>query len=215
MLYDEREFGFKFEKKARRQGFKRIAGTDEAGRGPLAGPVVAAACIIPPRNKIDGVYDSKQLTPEMRAHLFEQLIADKRIQYGIGVVDCHEIDQINIYQATIRAIWKAVGQLLEAPDCLLVDGMQLKHPTISCVKIIGGDALSYSIAAASILAKVWRDRLMVAYHQQWPQYGFEQHKGYATEQHLAALKEHGPCPIHRLTFGSVKAHKDLQLDLFG
>lgn len=190
----------KIEKKARKEGFKTIAGIDEAGRGPLAGPVVAAACIIPEKVKIHFVNDSKQLTPLKRQRIYEEIISDSRILFGVGIVSHEEIDRINIYQATIQAMLQAVEHLKALPDLLLVDGMPILHPTALCRKIIKGDALVYCIAAASIIAKETRDRLMVNYHQRWPEYGFEQHKGYGTELHLRAIEKYGPCPIHRKTF---------------
>lgn len=195
----------KFEKAALKQGYQSIAGIDEAGRGPLAGPVVAAACIIPCDLLILKVNDSKQLPHEVRAELFTVIAGNSRIRYGIGIVSHQEIDRINIYQATIVAMLQAVAALDSQPDMLLVDGLQLPHPSIPCQKIIKGDCLSQSIAAASILAKVTRDRMMEELHQQWPQYGFAQHKGYATEQHIEAIKQWGPCPIHRMTFEPLKS----------
>jgi ribonuclease HII len=193
-----------FEGKARRKGFKMIAGVDEAGRGPLAGPVFAAACIVPHKIFIPGVDDSKKLSPAKRQEIYQHIIADKRIVYSVGMIEAEIIDQVNIYQATIMAMKLAVDALASKPDFLLVDGLALPHPSIECQKIIQGDALSQSIAAASIIAKETRDRLMVEYHQRWPQYGFDQHKGYGTEKHLDALQRHGPCPIHRMSFEPLK-----------
>ncbi len=203
-----------YEEEARQQGYHQIAGLDEAGRGPLAGPVVAAACIIPEGVLIAGVNDSKQLTPEERASLYQILIQDERISYGVGIIDSQTIDKINIFQATIAAMLMAISKLPKAPDVLFVDGMKLPHPSIPAKKIIDGDAKSQSIAAASIIAKETRDRLMVEFHQQWPLYGFNQHKGYGTEKHLEALKTHGPCPIHRKSYEPVKVLlgiKEMQL----
>lgn len=194
------------ENQARKQGFKAIAGIDEAGRGPLAGPVVAAACIIPKGVWLKGVNDSKQLTPQKRKLLYEQMVADGRIHYGIGIVDSVEIDSINILQATIKAMREAVSQLAKTPDYLLIDGLQIVYEDIPVEKVIGGDAKSQSIAAASILAKETRDRLMVALHDEWPLYGFHKHKGYGTHEHLEAIKRHGPCPIHRRSFEPIKSH---------
>lgn len=193
-----------FEDEARQQGYQIIAGLDEAGRGPLAGPVVAAACIIPEGVFIPGVNDSKQLTAQERADLYHTITSDERIVYGVGIVDSHEIDRINIFQATIVAMFQAITKLPLIPQMLLVDGLKLPHPTIPAQKIIDGDAKSQSIAAASIIAKETRDRLMVELHAQWPMYGFNQHKGYGTEMHLEALNIHGPCPIHRRSFEPVK-----------
>lgn len=193
----------KYEKKVYKQGFKIIAGIDEAGRGPLAGPVVAAACILPKGLLIADVDDSKKLTPKVREKLFNQLTTNPAIHFGIGIIDSEEIDRINIYQATIQAMFRAIENLPLTPDYLLIDGMDLKHP-IPCLKIIKGDQLSQSIAAASIIAKETRDRIMRTYHDQWPNYCFDQHKGYGTEKHLKALEEHGPCPIHRRSFAPIK-----------
>lgn len=192
-----------FERAARQQGFTRIAGIDEAGRGPLAGPVVAVACIIPEDVFIPGVDDSKKLTPQKRQAIFELIKADTRILFGIGIVSHDLIDAINIFQATVQAMHLAVANLTCVPDYLLVDGMKLSHPSIPAQKIIKGDQLSQSIAAASIIAKETRDEMMRDYHKQWPHYGFDQHKGYATALHKHALSLHGPCPIHRLTFASL------------
>ncbi|MCE2982301.1 MAG: ribonuclease HII [Parachlamydia sp.] len=185
------------------KGYRCIAGIDEAGRGPLAGPVVAAACILPVDKIIPRVDDSKKLTPAIREELFLKITSDSSIVYGIGIVEPEEIDSINIYQATIQAMLQAVGNLSVSPDLLLVDGMALKNE-IPSIKIIKGDQHSQSIAAASILAKVTRDRLMVEYHEIWPHYGFGRHKGYGTPEHLEALSTHGPCPKHRQSFEPVK-----------
>lgn len=189
-----------YERIARSQGYKRIAGIDEAGRGPLAGPVVAAACIIPEGVFFPGINDSKKLTHRQREQLFAALTGHPKVVYALGVIDAADIDRVNIYQATMLAMLQAVEQLNEVPDYLLVDGMQLVHPSISSQKIIGGDAKSQSIAAASVLAKVTRDRMAQEWEAKWPQYGFAKHKGYGTPQHLSAIAEHGPCPTHRLTF---------------
>lgn len=194
-----------YEENAYQQGYQFIAGLDEAGRGPLAGPVVAAACIIPRGLFIPYVNDSKKLTAKMREQLFDRLTHDPSIIYAIGIIEAEEIDRLNIYQATIHAMCQAVEKLTIYPDCLLVDGMKLPH-SLPCQKIIKGDQLSQSIAAASIIAKETRDRLMRTYHDQWPVYGFHQHKGYGTARHLEALNQHGPCPIHRYSFEPVKTH---------
>jgi ribonuclease HII len=194
-----------FEKEARLKGFKLIAGIDEAGRGPLAGPVVAAVCILPKNLFIPDIDDSKKLTPKKRCELFEFLVNHKKIHYGIGILSSVKIDEINIYQATVQALLQAVNRLTVAPDLLLVDGMQIPHETIPSQKIIKGDQKSQSIAAASIIAKETRDRLMREYDRIWPDYGFLQHKGYGTEMHLKALALHGPCPIHRRSFDPIKS----------
>lgn len=194
-----------FETAARKKGFRAIAGIDEAGRGPLAGPVVAAACIIPAGFYIENVNDSKQLTPEVRRRIFKHLITSPEICYGVGIVDAEEIDRINILQATIQAMLIAVSQLSRKPDLLLVDGLHLEHPSVPCQKIIKGDTLSQSIAAASVIAKETRDEMMHGFDALWPVYGFKSHKGYGTRQHILALSQHGPCPLHRRTFEPVKS----------
>jgi ribonuclease HII len=193
-----------FEKEARLLGYLHIAGIDEAGRGPLAGPVVAAACIIPPEVFLPGINDSKLLTPKKRAELFDLILKDPRILYGIGIISHEIIDEINIYQATIKAMCKAVKQLSTKPDYLLVDGMHLPQAKIPSLRIVMGDSKSQSIGAASVIAKETRDKLMIKHHKKWPHYGFDQHKGYGTPAHLKALKLHGPCPIHRMSFEPVK-----------
>lgn len=189
-----------YERKACRNGYKVIAGIDEAGRGPLAGPVVAAVCILPRKAMIAGIDDSKKLPPKKRAQIYEKLVNDPNVHFGVGIVDSTEIDRINIYQATIRAMLLAIEQLKILPDYLLVDGLALPHPSIPVEKIIKGDQLSQSIAGASIIAKETRDRLMLEFHETWPEYGFKQHKGYGTEMHCEALRKYGQCPIHRRSF---------------
>lgn len=193
-----------FDQTVRHQGYQMIAGIDEAGRGPLAGPVVAAACILPIENSFVGIDDSKKLTPIRRRVLFDQLMADKRVIYGLGIISSEEIDAVNIYQATLKAMFKAISALAVSPDMLLVDGMPLTFKEIPSQKIIKGDSKSLSIAAASIIAKETRDRLMAEFHVSWPIYGFDQHKGYGTPKHLKALREHGPSPIHRRSFAGVE-----------
>ncbi len=193
-----------FEREARSQGFNIIAGIDEAGRGPLAGPVVAAACIIPDGLYFRNINDSKVLTAEMREELFAEITSHTQVVFGGGIICQREIERVNIYQATILAMLQAVAGLSTLPDYLLVDGLKLPHPKIQSLKIIKGDALSQSIAAASVIAKVTRDRLMMQYDGQWPHYGFKSHKGYATPQHLSAIAEHGPCEIHRFSFEPIK-----------
>ena len=189
-----------FEKRARLSGFQRIAGVDEAGRGPLAGPVVAAACVLPKDTRLFGIDDSKKLSAAERLRLFQEIISLPGVDYGLGIMDVAIIDQVNILQATFMAMVAAISRLNDSPDFLLVDGNQLPPTSIAAEAIVGGDGLSQSIAAASILAKHTRDQLMLLLHEKWPQYGFDQHKGYGTKQHLLALSQHGPCPIHRMTF---------------
>lgn len=192
-----------FERVARRCGYRRIAGIDEAGRGPLAGPVVAAAVILPTRCRIAGVDDSKQLSEEARDRLYAAIL-QRAVGLGIGSADVGEIDRLNILQATRLAMRRAIEQLVPLPDYLLVDAVTLPGVRISMRPIIKGDSLSLSIAAASIIAKVTRDRLMVKYDALFPEYDFLSHKGYGTPGHLQRLARHGPCPIHRRTFMPVQ-----------
>lgn len=197
-----------YEKEAKKAGFHSICGIDEAGRGPLAGPVIAAACILPEHVFQDPLFlshldDSKKMTSELREDLFHILSGHPGVKYGIGVASHEEIDTINILQATRLAMQRAVSHLFPRPDLLLVDGEKLVFEGISFRKIIKGDQLSLSIAAASVLAKVTRDRQMIALHKEYPVYGFDRHKGYGTPAHLKALEEHGPCPLHRKTFAPV------------
>lgn len=193
-----------FERAARGRGYQLIAGIDEAGRGCLAGPVVAAACMMPENIWVAGVNDSKQISAGQRQKMCELLLAHPAIHIGVGVIHAEEIDRVNIFQASILAMLKAADALTVQPDYMLVDGLKLPHPTIPCEKIVKGDTLSQSIAAASIVAKVTRDQLMVDYHIKYPAYGFDRHKGYGTEVHLKALRERGPCPIHRRSYAPVK-----------
>ncbi len=176
-----------------------LAGIDEAGRGPLAGPVTAAAVMFKPYVHIAGVRDSKKLSAAQREALFDEIIA-QAVCYGIGIVDSREIDRINIRQATFKAMRMAIGSLKRKPEYLLIDGEELPDRMYRQEAIIKGDDHCFTIAAASILAKVTRDRLMIEYHQQYPQYGFEQHKGYGTARHREMIKKYGPCPIHRRSF---------------
>ncbi len=194
-----------FEKKAFQKGFSRIAGIDEAGRGPLAGPVVSAAVIFPISLQISGVSDSKKLSPRQRDYLYEK-IYDLAVSVGIGIVDPLEIDRINILQAALLSMAMAVENLDPQPDCLLVDGTFLISSVLPQEAIPKGDALSVSIAAASIIAKVTRDRLMERYHHDYPQFGFSKHKGYPTKAHKKAIQKFGCCPIHRRSFKGVKEH---------
>lgn len=198
---------YSFERQASRRGFCRVAGIDEAGRGPLAGPVVAAAVILRPDQDITGVNDSKKLSEHRRELLFD-LIMDQALAVGIGSVDAATIDAINILQATRQAMLTAIQSLQPQPDCLLIDGITTIASTLPQTTIKQGDSRSASIAAASIIAKVTRDRLMIQYDQQFPEYGFARHKGYGSALHLKALQQHGPCPIHRLTFAGVNHSKD-------
>lgn len=191
-----------FEQRARRRGFQRIAGIDEVGRGPLAGPVVAAAVILAAEAALAGVRDSKQLSPARRETLAEQIQASA-LAVGVGSVDASTIDRINILQATFLAMQRAVAALPLKPDLLLIDGPYRLPLPIAQSGIRQGDQKSLSIAAASIVAKVTRDRLMRAYHELYPGYGFATNMGYGTRVHRQALQRFGPCPLHRRSFRGV------------
>ncbi len=192
------------EKQLRQRGFNCIAGIDEAGRGPLAGPVVTAAVILPPDYRNSEINDSKQLTPLQREKLFVD-IKNAALSYAVGVVSPKEIDEIGILNATKLAMRQAVSRLDPQPDFILIDAVSINLDGIPQMAIIKGDEKIFSIAAASILAKVTRDRLMMKYHQKFPEYGFDQHMGYGTEVHLKAILKHGPSPIHRMTFAPLKS----------
>ena len=202
---------FEFEQPLWRAGVTRVAGVDEAGRGPLAGPVVAAAAILPPRwlqtglpTELTGLNDSKQLTEAQREKFFQFITTCGEIEFGIAEISAAVIDEINILQATHRAMNDALAKLNPLPPHALVDGRPVKTLCVPQTAIVKGDAKSFSIAAASVLAKVTRDRLMLDFDAQFPAYGFAQHKGYGTAKHLAAIAKHGACPIHRLTFAPLK-----------
>ena len=187
------------EDECRAEGYTIICGVDEAGRGPLAGPVCAAAVILPDHLELPGLNDSKKLSDKKRRELFP-LIKEQAIAYGIGLADEKEIDEINILQATFLAMERAIAQLEGKADLALIDGNRAKDFGLPVKTVVKGDSLSASIAAASILAKVTRDDMMEAYANEYPGYGFEIHKGYGTKAHYAALTEKGPSPIHRMTF---------------
>lgn len=192
-----------FEKQAMLDGYKIIAGVDEAGRGPLAGPVVSAAVILPENFDIRGINDSKKLSEKKRTALFPK-IQSQAIAFGIGIADHGEIDRINILQASLLSMKRAVDDLGLIPDYLLIDGKFTIDSNIDQRPVIKGDTLSLSIAAASILAKVTRDRIMTDLDLQYPEYEFKRHKGYPTKAHKQAILAHGPCPIHRKSFKGVK-----------
>ncbi|MDR0399224.1 ribonuclease HII [Candidatus Endomicrobiellum devescovinae] len=195
---------FSFDKNFYDKGLRFIAGIDEAGRGPLAGPVAAAAVILPKDIIIPDLNDSKQLSEKKREKLFD-VIKEKALAYAVEIVDNIVIDQINILQATFLAMSIAVSKLQHKPELCLVDGNH-KIPALEFNQeaLIGGDAKSACVAAASIIAKVTRDRLMCDYAKQYPVYEFEKHKGYGTKKHIEALRKHGVCPIHRLTFAPIR-----------
>lgn len=200
---------YEFEAQAGKEGFSIICGTDEAGRGPLAGPVVAGAVILDPNNPIEGLNDSKKLSEKKREQLFLE-IQKKALSWSYSIVDPITIDAINIYEASRLAMRQAIAKLRIKPDFILSDAMPLPGET-PYLAIIKGDARSASIAAASIVAKVTRDHLMMEYGKKYPEYGFESHKGYPTEKHVLALKQHGITPIHRLSFEPVKSMVQTQL----
>ncbi len=183
----------------RQKGYTLVAGIDEAGRGPLSGPVVAAAVILPEDFFVPGIDDSKKLSPERRDYLYG-IITQKAAAYGVGMVDNEEIDRINILRATYKAAAIAVERLKKKPDCLLLDAMKLPGCNLYQQSVVKGDSTCLSIAAASIIAKVTRDRYMDILDERYPQYNFSQNKGYGTKEHILAIMEHGPCPVHRKTF---------------
>lgn len=209
---------FHHERQLLRQGGRRLAGVDEAGRGALAGPVVAAAVVLPhlwieqgmPAALI-GLNDSKQLTPAQREHFFEILTNTPDLSYGVAALDATLVDQLNILNATHLAMRKALDAILPPPDHLLVDGRPVPLLGLHQTALVKGDSLSYTIAAASVVAKVTRDRLMVQWDATFPQYGFAVHKGYGTAQHLAALTQHGPCPLHRRSFAPLNSGQQPEL----
>ena len=211
MLKPSGQSRFRYERALLARGGTLIAGVDEAGRGPLAGPVVAAAVMFPaewierglPR-ALHGLNDSKQLTAAAREKFFSILTARPEVLHAIAWSDHAVIDEINILQATFRAMNEALAQLNPAPWHVLVDGHLRCSAHGEQTPIVEGDAKSYSIAAASVLAKVTRDRMMLECDRQWPEYGFAGHKGYGTKAHLAALARHGPCPVHRMTFAPIR-----------
>lgn len=188
-----------FENEGYENGYTYIGGIDEAGRGPLAGPVVAAVVVFKPGTKIEGINDSKKLSEAKRDELFD-IIRDQALDYGIGIVQREEIDEYNILNATYMAMKKAINCLKKAPDYLLVDAAHVPDVSIDQKSIIKGDSKSISIAAASILAKVTRDSIMYEYDKMYPEYGFASHKGYGTDQHYKAIREHGTTTIHRRSF---------------
>jgi len=188
-----------FEREIRAKGFRLVAGLDEAGRGPLAGPVVAAAVVLPLRVRFPGVDDSKRLSGKQREEAFS-LLQKKVAAIGLGIVEAEEIDQLNIHRASLKAMEKAVAALPCHPDFLLIDGLFTLNLPIPQEAIIKGDQKCLSIAAASIVAKVTRDRIMTACHREYPEYNFARHKGYATKEHLQAIEKHGHCRLHRLSF---------------
>jgi len=198
-----RRCGFRYEKKLRATGVVRIAGVDEAGRGALAGPVVAAAVVLPEKFRHRKLNDSKQLSPERRDEIYDELVSNAGIAWAVGIVDHLEIDRINILRASHEAMRIALGTLSISPEHVLVDGLPVFPIPFPQTPIIDGDCYSLTIAAASVIAKVTRERIMRDFCAQFPEYCFGQHKGYSTELHLSRLHEFGPCPIHRRSFEPV------------
>ena len=195
--------GFDFEDQARSEGYHLIAGVDEVGRGCIAGPVVAAACVLDRGKSVpEGLDDSKKLTAAKREEINNQL-RDTAAAFAVGVVEAEEIDRINILEATKKAMSLAIGSLAPAADFLLIDALQLKLVRLPQKAIIKGDSISLSIAAASVIAKVYRDDLMTRFDEEYPQYGFAGHKGYGCASHFEAIVKHGPCSLHRKTFRGV------------
>lgn len=194
-----------FEERAASRGYFRIAGVDEAGRGPLAGPVVAAAVILPERFDLPGLDDSKKLSPLARNRLFP-LIRSQALSIGVGIVSAPEVDRINILQATLQAMSLAVERLRLPADYLLVDGIFAVPLPLAQIALKQGDSRSLSISAASVIAKVVRDRMMAGYERIYPGYGFARHKGYGSAAHMEAIARLGPSPLHRKTFGGVREH---------
>ena len=190
----------KYENELRKKGFKYICGIDEAGRGPLAGPVVVASVILPENSMIEGINDSKKVSEKKREKLYDMII-EEAISYGVGIIGQDEIDEINILNATKKGLTMSLEELIQKPDIILVDALsKINTLGVPYESIIKGDAKCYSISAASIIAKVTRDRIMREWDKVYPQYGFASHKGYGTSIHIKALKEYGPSPIHRKTF---------------
>ena len=198
-----RRCGFRYERKLRATGVVRIAGVDEAGRGALAGPVVAAAVVLPEKFRLRKLNDSKQLAPERREEIYDELVSSSEIAWGVGIVDHLEIDRINILRASHEAMRMALKALSVPPEHVLIDGLPVFPFSFPQTAIIDGDCYSLTIAAASVIAKVSRDRIMRDFCAQFPEYCFDQHKGYSTELHLSRLHEFGPCPIHRRSFEPV------------
>lgn len=209
-LFPEEEQGlFHFESEARKRGCFFIAGVDEAGRGPLAGPVVASAVILPHDYPLpQGINDSKKLSAAQRKRLFSEIKENSKIRWSVGIVDAQKIDEINILQATWLAMKNAVLELGEDVDFCLVDGLPVQGLPVKHQAIVKGDSRSYSIAAASIVAKETRDSMMLEYSKKYPEYGFEKHKGYGTKNHMSSLMEFGPSPIHRFSFEPVRKAKE-------
>lgn len=207
-----RRADLRYERKLWRDGIQAVAGVDEAGVGPMAGPVVAAAVMFAPEAFIKGVHDSKQLLPEKREELFPQIM-ERALAVGVGSADVDEIDRLNIYWATMLATKRAISALAREPQHVLVDGRKIPGLALPQTRIVGGDRKSFCIAAASIIAKVTRDRLMHEFERLYPGYGFAEHKGYCTPEHIRIVEQRGPSAIHRRSFSPVALAA--QMKLFG
>ena len=205
---------FRYEDEARAEGYSLIAGVDEAGRGPLAGPVSVAAVILPEGLILPRINDSKKLSEKVRNELYDEIMA-KAVSVKQVFVDERTIDRVNILQATMNGMYEAIFALEPQPDKVLLDAVKLERLPMPSLSLIKGDAKSATIAAASIIAKVSRDRLMDGYDKQYPEYGFAEHKGYGTASHIASIRKFGPCPIHRQSFEPIKSMVDEIEDLFG
>ena len=204
---------YKYEEELYDEGYELICGVDEVGRGPLAGPLVVCACILKPFSRIDGLNDSKQLSDKKRRELYKQIVKDC-IAYNVEYISVEDVDELNIYQATKKGMLKAIAGLKVKPDYALIDAMPLSELELEHNSIIHGDALSASVAAASIIAKVERDDYMANMDVKYPNYGFKRHKGYGTKHHIEALEKFGPCPIHRKTFAPVSKFYSKQMSIF-
>lgn len=204
MLQQNQQLKFHFEREAKAQGYQVIAGVDEAGRGPIAGPLVVAACILPDNLSILDIDDSKKLSSSRRESLYKQITSHPDIIFSIVIIEKEIIDKINILQATLKGMQESIALLKTVPDFVLVDGNQCPKLPMPAKGVIQGDSLSYSIGAASILAKVKRDEIMLAYDEKWPEYGFAKHKGYPTSYHREVLMRLGPSPIHRESYAPVQ-----------
>ena len=203
---------YEFEEKFYDEGFYNICGVDEVGRGPLAGPLVVAACILPPFLRIDGINDSKKISEKKRKELYK-IIIKNALAYNVVFISVEEVDQLNIYQATKKGMLEAINGLKVTPDHCLIDAMPLSELKMPHTSIIHGDARCASVAAASIIAKVVRDEYMEKMDVKYPNYGFKKHKGYGTKMHLQALEMYGPTPIHRKTYSPVSKYFSRQLSL--
>ena len=203
---------YNFEREFWDKGCEFVAGIDEAGRGPLAGPVSVAAVILPHDLYLPKINDSKKISAKVREELYDEIM-EKAIAVKAVFVDARTIDRVNIYQATINGMYESVFGLTQEPDAVLIDAVKLENLTMPSLSIIKGDAKSASIAAASIIAKVNRDRLMDKYDKEYPQYGFAHHKGYGTAEHVAALRQYGPCPIHRKSFEPIRSMVDVSMQI--